>query len=607
MLQLPFLYDGAHHSASAAPGGAATFFVQSSAAPLLGLATGAPGTAFVNVETQEPWSGYSKYASPGSSFITVAEAFAYSSFFGEGQLLVAVRLEPLMELEEASAAEFVILLADVKMSRTFSTAACSDLFYGKSAAEMDKQDYQVVATHMLPHQRLHVELSAGPVDEGFCLEHIGLLWDECQRKSLETYSKTKPSLDWREKVAAALTGRADAFPGLGACRVKHAMLVQQRRPHEALQLSFVVFFGYSQVVGKLWSCRVRHLYKQSQPCTLISDLQVGDCVYGVLYAEWRQVGSGMHHVLQVTSKLTTPMPLLAAQLGTAAEALPMDIGKHTANYWLELWKTEDMKLDLNKRRHWRTYRCDCGEIQVIEDDDDAENCGLLEVEKIVEKTFQKLEGFEADKVKSEVLKERLNEQRLPTLKTGAKKTRKQSEAVECTFLDPYAAICKRQRDLLDAGQKQAALLEEAKLPSEEKGCDRGASGDVALGERETSVNASCNIAGGKKWQKWGESWEWKSQNSWKKWRPQQDWKEGWTDLPPKKQRTMSPPPPPRQLKEVAHGPSLPPYFGANSLHAGLRPLKLFRSILEKESVALEGRQSDFEVCERGRGGGGTLT
>jgi hypothetical protein len=576
--------------------------VQSSAAPLLGLAAGSPEAAFVNVETLEPWSGHLKYAAGVSSPITAVEAFAYSSFFGEGQLLVAVRLEPVTELEEAGAAEFMILLADVKTSCTFSMAACSDLFHGKSTAQMDMQDYQVVATHMLPHQSLHVTLWARPAGGGFCLEHIGLLWNECQHKSLEAFSKTKPGLDWHEKVAAALTGRADAFPGLGACQVQHAMLVQQRRPHEALQLSFVVFFGYSQVVGKLWSCRVRHLYKQSQPSTLISKLDVGDRVYGILYAEWRQVGSGMHHVLQVTSKLTEQMPLLAVQLGTAAEAPPQDIGKHPASYWSELWKMEDMKL--HKRRHWQAYRCDCGEIQVIDDDGDAENCGMVEVEKIVEKTFQKLEGFEADKVKSEVLKELLNEQRRPILTTGAKKTRKKSEAVECSFMDPYAAICKRQRDLLEAGEKQAALLKEATLQSKEKGCDRGSSGNVACGEREASAhNSSCHVAGGKKWQKWGESWDWKSQNSWKRWRPQQDWKEGWTDLPSKKQRTMSPPPPPRQLREVAHGPPLPPFFGANSLHAGLGPLKLFRSILEKESVAFVGRQNEFEVCE---GGGGLL-
>jgi hypothetical protein len=208
---LPFLYDGVHHRASTANGHGARFFVQGSAAPLLGLAAVSPSTAFVNIETQEPWCGISKY------FLSLifargakVEAFAYSSFFGEGELLVAVKLQPEIDL-------FMILLVDLKKSSILSMASCRQLFDARSSLQLGSPDYHVVASNLLPHQKLNVELSLSDSDICFCIGHVEIVWDDCQCQSLETFMKRRPHLAWHEKVVAALTGRVDAFPGLDPC------------------------------------------------------------------------------------------------------------------------------------------------------------------------------------------------------------------------------------------------------------------------------------------------------------------------------------------------------------------------------------------------------
>ena len=593
MLQLPFLYDGVHHRASTASGQGARFFVQGSAAPLLGLAAVSPSTAFVNIETQEPWRGHSKYML-SCIFAKEAkvEAFAYSSFFGEGELLVAVKLQPEID-------DFMILLVDLKSS-ILSTASCRQLFDARSSLQPGSTDYHVVASNLLPHQKLNVELSINDSELCFCIEHVEILWDDCQCQSLETFMKKRPHLAWQEKVVAALTGRVDAFPGLEPCQVQHAMLVQQRRPQHALHLSFVVFFRYGRAMGKLWSCRARHLYKQSEAVTLISDLKVGDQVSGILYAEWRQVGSGMHHVLAVTSKLAKGEPLLAVQLGAVADAVSMDLGSYNEKYWADLWKLEDPKQDLTMRCYWQAYRCDCAEVQVI-DDDEEEGDGTLDVGKLVETTFRQLEGFVAHKVKSEVLKERINEKRAPTATTGTKKRKQAPEKqVDCCFVDPYADICKAQRAALTSGQEALASTP-ADIATIESEVQSSKANTVARAVEQdgSTYNTNGENGGYKKDSTW-EPWEWKQYNSWegkKKWRNNTDWKEDRHESHLRKRGTMPPPPPPRRLEDVEHGQPLQPFFGGDSLHVGLRPLKFFRRILEKESICFIGREDDFKVHE----------
>jgi hypothetical protein len=599
MFQLPFLYDGVHHRAST--GHETVFFVEGAAAPLLGLAAVPLSTAFVNVETQEPWQGYEKYLSCDGSKTTAVEAFAYSSFFDEGKLLIALKMKSLKASQEPETLEIVILLADFKKSSsTFSIAPCLNLFDGRSSVQYGSCDYHTVASRLLPHQKLNVNLAVKDSKHGFSVESVELVWADCQHKSLENFVVTRPRLGWAEKVTAALTGRKDAFPGLGPCHVQRAMLVQQRRPYQALQLSFVVFFRYNQAMGKLWSCRARHLYKPSETDSLVSNLEVDDQVGGVLYAEWRQVGSGMHHVLEATTRLQTREPLLASQLGASADSVPRDIGNYKADYWTELWKHEDTKQDLTTRCYWQAYRCDCLEIQVIDDDDD-EGCSALDVGKMVETTFRQLEGFVANKVKSEVLKERLNEKRVPVETMEAIKKKRKIQQADCGFVDPYADICKAQRNQLEVEQVPVFQVP-VPCDKEPLEVDVTTSGDVLRKEHEnTAYEASRKSSSGDKDQnqKW-ESWDWKNHNSWegrRRWRRNSEWKEDWHDSHSKKRRTLSPPPPPKRLDHAEHVPPLQPFFGAGSLHEGLRPLKFFRRVLETEGISFIGREDDFKVRE----------
>jgi len=192
MSSLPFLYDRVHHQG-------ASFFVQGSAAPCVGLPAATSPTAFVNVDTQQEWEGGLKYKPEA------IEAFSFSSFFDDSHLLVAVKLQPVQEDQQATK-EFLILQVDVAKLSTFSMDA--------RRLEPGTEATRVVATHLLPHQKLNVKVA---FDEaaGFSLSHIEIQWADCQN-SLERLFDDRQRLSWINKAKVLLTGRTDAFPGLEA-------------------------------------------------------------------------------------------------------------------------------------------------------------------------------------------------------------------------------------------------------------------------------------------------------------------------------------------------------------------------------------------------------
>lgn len=192
MSLLPFLYDRVHHQG-------ASFFVQGSVAPYVGLPAATSPTAFVNVDTQKEWEGCSKYKPEA------IEAFSFSSFFDEGHLLVAVRLEPVQEEPQATK-EFLILQIDVAKLSSFSLET--------RLLEPGSDALRIVMAHLLPHQTLGVTVA---FDEAtlFSLNHIEIQWADCQR-SLKRLFDDRQRLSWIDEAKVLLTGRTDAFPGLEA-------------------------------------------------------------------------------------------------------------------------------------------------------------------------------------------------------------------------------------------------------------------------------------------------------------------------------------------------------------------------------------------------------
>jgi len=365
------------------------------------------------------------------------------------------------------------------------------------------------------------------------------------------------------------------------------MLVQKRDLPHASQLTFVVFFRYRQAPGKMWSCRVRHLYKEKL------DLKKEDKVHGTVYAEWRQVGSGMHHMLEVGSKLAeAPPPLFAARLGGPAE----DLSEHTASHWEDLWKQEDTKKDLTTRCYWQAYRCDGPEVQVIDDDDEDEVCGV-DVEQLVEGAFRKLEGFVASKVKSEVLKARLMEKRAPIASAKEptnRRMKRSEEAFGCCFVDPYADVCKAQRDQLSDPPSHGNEVPKSTPVAQDLDAPASTTDECQL----TQENEK-----GRDWveseRKW-DSYPSKRYDSWgggrRRWR---DWNEDWQERSQAKRRynvPLPPPPPAKRIDNFCHLlRPVQPYFGVGTTGASLNPLKLFRRILETEGICAAGHEEAFKV------------
>lgn len=337
---------------------------------------------------------------------------------------------------------------------------------------------------------------------------------------------------------------------------------------------------------------MRHLYKEKL------DLKKEDLVKGTVYAEWRQVGSGMHHKLAVGSKMTeAPPPLFAARLGAPAE----DLSKHTAGYWEDLWKQEDTKQDLTARCYWQAYRCEGPEVQVIDDDDEDEVCGV-DVEQLVEGAFRKLEGFVVSKVKSEVLKARLIEKRAPVASAKeptSKRMKRSEEAFDCCFVDPYAEVCKAQRDQLSDPAGPGAEAPKQTPAAQDLGAPVATEGRQRTPENKKD---SSWTEGEQKWDSYHSS---KRYDSWgggrRRWR---DWNEDWRERSHAGQRCsvpLPPPPPAKRIDNFCHLPRpVQPYFGVGTTGASLNPLKLFRRVLETEGVCATGHDEAFKVKREGR-------
>ena len=561
--KMPAIYDGIHHR-----DGTHAFFVQSSTAPYLGY--GASNVPFINVDNQQVWAGYSKYI-PECGVVKSQEAFAYSCCYA-GSLLVAVHIA---SDTNDSVKEWMILHCD--MSKVPLVVEGCDGFFEIKMVKVDMQEYDTLLPQIRPGQQMEVVM--GWEDgQGFIIKHVELKWSAYQLRCLSDFGLLRQT-PWSEKVEIALTGRSHAFPNLGVCEIRNAMVVQKRTiwkfcrnqdpdPY-AVQLTFVAFCQFDQEPGKIWSLRVRHTYNPVPGQTLLWDLLPDDRVHGQLFAEWDQVGSIRHHVLRLDEKVDSQcfVPLLATQLGDGSK-LQLDLFQGGSGRWVELWRTEDLKTDLNLQRHWGVHLCSTSEtIQILDDDD-------VDVTSIIEKTLLGMQQPVKSRVKSEVLRERLKEQQARS---------RVVQRVQATqeFLDPYAEVCQEQLSRLKGTEKPVIEKLEETLKAEK--CEE----DSTRGIKRTHD------------EQWHSgSWNWKGHSSWNS----RNWEGG--DWKKSRARCAPPPPPPPPPMTPSYAPcpgtfrhlmhAVPHVYGEAAADVRLKPLVDLRNILETKGIATLGDLEMFQ-------------
>jgi hypothetical protein len=560
--KMPAIYDGIHHR-----DGTHAFFVQGSAAHYLGH--GASNAPFLDVDTQQVWAGYSKYQFDGAATKS-QEAFAYSCCYA-GALLVAVHLAP----AAASVKEWVILHVD--LSEVPLVAGGCDGFFESKSVEVGAKERDSLLQQIRPGQRMEVAVGWKEDAQCFSIEHVELKWDDCQSRCLSDFGLSRRT-PWSEKVEIALTGRSHAFPNLGVCKIQNSMVVQKRtiwkfcrkenpEPY-AVQLTFVAFCQFDQWPGKILHLRVRHTYNPVPGQSLLWDLAPDDRVRGSLHAEWDQVGSIRHHVLSVAEKVDPRCfaPLPATRLGDAAN-LQLDLFEGGSGRWVELWRTEDLKEDLNLQRHWGEHVCSTSDaIQILDDDD-------VDVASIIEGTLLGMQKPAKSRVKSEVLKERLKEQ-----ETRSRVVQRVQVTPE--FLDPYAEVCQEQLSRLKDAEKPVEKVEET--PKAEK-CE----GDSTRGKRTRDGE----------WH--GCSWNWKGSSSWNS----RNWEAG--DWKKSRARATPPPPPPPPPAAPTCSPccpgtfrhltrAVPHVYGEAASDVRLKPLVDLRRMLETHGISGVGELEMFQ-------------
>ena len=551
---MPLIYDRMLHR-----DGKHAFFVQGSAAHHLGLR--AADVPFQNVDTEDAWEGYLKHKSEG--LVKSEEAFAYSCCYS-GSLLVAVRFA-----NEGPMKEWMIMHAD--LSKMPLVVGGCEGFLKSKLLKVGEEAYGLLLPYLRPGQRMEVVLGWEEDKPGFSFKHVELKWADCQLRCLSDFGLSRRS-SWLEKAQVALTGRADAFPNLGVCEIRDAMVVQKRVLPHAVQLTFVVFCRFDKEPNKIWSRRVRHSY---DPESLLWDLAPEDRVRGRMFAEWDQVGSILHHVLLMSEKVDPRnfAPLPAAQLGDGSKP-PVDLFQGGSALWVERWRTEDLKEDLSQRRYWGVHHFFTSDAIQILDDDDMD----VDVTAVVEGTFLRMEGHLKNRVKSEVLKERLKEQQAQSRVVPRAKTTPE-------FLDPYAEVCQEQLSRLK-GKEQPEVEKVEKVEEKPK-----------LEKFEGDSTRGLKRAHEEQWHSGG--WSWKGNSSWgnRNWQGE-DWRA-------KSRARCAPPPPPPPPTVPCYAPfcsgtfrhlthAVPHVYGEAAADVRLKPLVDLRKILETHGVATVGYLEFFQ-------------
>ena len=584
--QLPSFYDRVHHA-----GKKHAFFVQGHAAHHLGL--GVSEAPFLNVDSQEVWEGYSAYMPEDGAFVKSVEAFAYSCCYA-GTLLVALRLATSDGVEK-EALEWLILKTDIDDVK-IAVGGWEDATPSRPL-KPGTSDLASIASLLRPHQGLEVLLTCKE-EEGapsFVIKHLELRWSDLQRRSLESFTQARPSMTWREKAEAAMTGRCNAFPS-GVCQIHDAKMLQKRplgkraldAPY-AVQLTFVAFGRFKKNPNKIMSLRVRHVYNPHGESDLWG-LEPNERVRCTVYSEWSQVGSSRHHVLYVVEKVAPDSYTPMTALRLPGYKTQVDLWELDASHWMDEYRLEDLKEDLNLRRYYCLHHCDAGAIQILDDDDEDDDGGVTAAEKFM---FQMSVLSPKNKIKNEVLKERLKETE-PKCRPEVRK----AVPIE-VFLDPYAEACREKLSKLQVISSSKEIREE-----EPRGSKRPREGQVASSSKETGEDESRgNKRPHEEQQHWYENtWGWKDTRSWgnKRW-PKDDWtaargaSRGPSTRPP-------PPPPPTAMRHVVPlaGPfchlsrDVPHIYGEAASDDRLKPLVEMRKILETCGVAVVGRVPEFE-------------
>lgn len=554
---IPGFYDRLHHG-----DGQHVFFVQGSAAQHLGLC--GSSAEFVGVESGAAWLGFAAYKACGGSVKSV-EAFAYSSCFA-GTLLLALRLARASASEEAAVKEWLILQVELA-GVDVDVGGCGCVLAGRSLAA-GSAAWASLLSHLRPHQGLSAVVAWCETGGRACfsLQRLGVEWSGLQGSRLECFLGGASTSPWVAMMEVALAGRADAFPALGVCQIEDAMLVQKRvfwKTQEpavayAVQLTFVVFCRFAEEPALIWSLRVRHVYNPEGGSELWA-LRPEERVRGWLCLEWRQVGSGQDFVLRGLERASRPLPLLGLRReeGVVKE---VDLFEGGAARWVDVWRAEDVKKDLAARRYWSRHECRSpGVVEILEDD--------VDVAGVVEAQLLRIGGQAKNRVKHEMLKERLKEKVAVPCKKAV---------VLCDFLDPYAAACQQTLQKLELSPvkpEAAVVVEEARGSRSKRGPEE-----------------------------WSESWSWKEPQShaWGKKRWQGgDWYGG---------RGSAPPPPPPPVLRVARvaassgcvrsfchlSQALPHVYGEAAAEERLRPLVEMRALLETCGVVTAGREHEFQ-------------
>jgi len=591
--QIPSFYDRLHHG-----DGQHAFFVQGSAAHHLGLC--ASSAEFVDVDSKAVWCGFAAYQPLGGS-VAAVEAFAFSSCFA-GSLLLAVRLASSSASSASSSIASSIAVSEVKewlilqvdlSSLSVDVAGCGGFLSGRSLAA-GSGAWASLLSQLRPPQSLDAVFSWS--ESGLALQRLGVRWSGVQCLRLDGLASASDfaSQSWRLRMEVALTGRADAFPPLGVCRIEDALVVQKRvfwrtadrgcglsSSAYAVQLTFVVFCRFAEEPSRVWSLRVRHLYTPEVGSAVWS-LVPDERVRGTLCLEWRQVGSGPDFVLRDLELASSLGPVLGLQVagGVVSE---VDLLAGGAARWVEVWRLEDVKKDLAARRYWRRHGCSLPGVVAILDDD-------VDVTAVVEAQFLRVGCQDLNRVKHEMLSERLKEPR-PLGKAVLD---------AFVFVDPYAEACQQKRrklecvsDVVEDGERCGKAVEEdgkrCGKAVEEDGGSAGALGDGEVGVRGAGVDG------------WSDGWGWRESRAWGKKQRSERWPEwsGRSALPP----PPPPPPPPRVaraagvcVRSFGHlSRALPHVYGEAAGEERLRPLVELRRVLESCCVQTAGREAEFEA------------
>ena len=438
--QPPSFYDRAHHAA----GKKLAFFVQGHAADHLGL--GVSEAPFLNVDSQEVWEGYSAYMPEDGASVKSVEAFAYSCCYA-GTLLVALRLAPNDGVEKETL-DWMIVKTDIDDAKIL-IGGCENSMPSRPS------DLASIASLLRPHQGLEVMLTWKEFDgsPSFVIKHLELRWSDLQRRSLKSFAQTHPSMTWREKTEAAMTGRCDAFPiEMGAYQFQVAKVLRKKVVGKralgfpnAVQLTLTAF-GRCFEKNQITSLRVRHTSYSPRGESDLWGLEPNEIVRCVVYREWLQVGSSsLHFVIRDIEKVAPDSYVPMMALWRNGDTTQADLLKLDASLWVEYYRSG---VDVH-------YNHDCvaGENQILIDDDSGviENAIKIEIKKEMSKeTVVKAEVLADPKLQVIVCSKETGEEprgikrpRGEQVASGSRETVRKAVQVDMS-LDPYAKVCQEK-------------------------------------------------------------------------------------------------------------------------------------------------------------------